>query len=511
VTPAQPVGTCCVILHTHLPWLAHHGAWPVGEEWLHQAWSSSYLHVVDLLHRLADEGKRDVLTIGVTPVLAAQLDDPYLLREFHTWLGFWQARAEGLAQRPEPQLRELATYEFRTAQRALQLFEDRWLHGASPVLRGLVDDGIVELLGGPATHPFQPLLEERIARFSLRTGLDDAQLRLGQRPAGIWAPECGHRPGLEQMYASLGVQRFVVDGPSMERAGRSTGAAWRVGDTDVVAFGRDLDVTYRVWSPSTSYPAGADYRDFHAFDHKSGFRPYRVTALDVDAADKLPWDPLAARRLVERDAADFVSVVRSRLETLRRERDGRPGLVVVAYDTELFGHWWHEGPQFLEQVLRLLPAAGIRVTTLRGAVEAGHVEGCVDLPAGSWGSGKDWHVWEGEQVADLAEMGQRVQRRLLDVIDNVRRRAPSDSGASRLRRVDIDQMAREALLALSSDWAFMVSKDTAATYARDRAGMHELRFRKLADGLVADLDVTAEAARQRAEDGPFEHLDARLL
>ena len=67
-------GTFCLVLHSHLPWLARHGAWPVGEDWLYQAWGHSYLPVVDVLHRLADRGHRDVLTLGVTPVLAAQLD-----------------------------------------------------------------------------------------------------------------------------------------------------------------------------------------------------------------------------------------------------------------------------------------------------------------------------------------------------------------------------------------------------------------------------------------------------
>src|SRR3954467_9868426 len=91
----ERIGTCCVVLHTHLPWLAHHGAWPVGEEWLHQAWSASYLPVVDVLQRRGAEDRTDLVTLGVTPVLAAQLDDPYCLREFHTWLGYWQTRAAG--------------------------------------------------------------------------------------------------------------------------------------------------------------------------------------------------------------------------------------------------------------------------------------------------------------------------------------------------------------------------------------------------------------------------------
>ncbi len=502
----EPVGSCALVLHSHLPWLAHHGAWPVGEEWLHQAWATSYLPVVRLLERLAEEGRTDLLTLGVTPVLAAQLDDPYLLEQFHTWLGFWQTRALGLVGRPERHLRDLGASEHLAASDALADFETRWRHGASPLLRRLVDAGTVELLGGPATHPFQPLLTEPVTRFALRTGLDDTALRLGHRPEGIWAPECGYRPGLEQLYAATGVRRFLVDGPTLLGAHHSTADAWTVGSSDVVTFGRDLEVTYRVWSPRRGYPGGPWYRDFHTFDHPSGFRPARVTSTRTSPEDKAPYQADRGRAAALADAVDFVDVVRSRLLDLAAGRDGRPGLVVVAYDTELFGHWWHEGPVFLEQVLRLLPEAGVRVTTLRGAVEAGHVAGAADLGPGSWGSGKDWRVWDGEQVADLVDAQRRLEKRLLDV-------ASASAKAGGTRRPDLDQLARDALLALSSDWAFMVTKDSAAGYARDRFGRHLVAFERLARAVeTGDADLARRvAADQSSVDGPFGHLDARLL
>jgi 1,4-alpha-glucan branching enzyme len=186
------VGTFCLVLHTHLPWVAHAGAWPVGEEWLHQAFTGSWRRVLALLDRLAADGARDVLTLGVTPVLAAMLDDPYCLRELHTWAGNWRLRAEEAA----PRLPELAGYEFRAATACLADLEDRWLTGGlSTVLRPLVDAGVVELLGGPATHPFLPLLEPRVAAGALAVGLDDARLRYGRPATGIWVPECGHAPG----------------------------------------------------------------------------------------------------------------------------------------------------------------------------------------------------------------------------------------------------------------------------------------------------------------------------
>lgn len=489
----RPVGTFCLVLHTHLPWLAHAGSWPVGEEWLYQAWAQSYLPVTSLLQKFADEGRQDVVTLGVTPVVAAQLDDQYCLAQFHHWLGDWQARAEGLAAR----LPEAAAYEFAQASRALSTFETRWRNGGSPVLRSLADAGVVELLGGPLTHPFQPLLEERIAHFALASGLDDAVMRFGARPHGIWAPECAYAPGLEELYARNGVAHFVLDGPTLiaghahdESATRS---AWTVGDSSVVAFGRDLSVTYRVWSPRRGYPGGRYYRDFHTFDHASGFRLSRVTSVRTPPEVKRPYDPDLALASLEHDVDDFVSAVRARLI----EHDG--GIVVCAYDTELFGHWWHEGPDFLELALRKLPEAGVRVTTLTRAIEEGAVAGRVDPSAGSWGSGKDWHVWTGEPVADMVAESQRLQKELLDLVESARTRQPEH-----------DQLVREALLALASDWSFMVSKDSAPDYARRRFAEHVARFRRLADAIRHDRgsEVAGELA---LVDGPFGHLDARLL
>ncbi|WP_424188838.1 1,4-alpha-glucan branching protein domain-containing protein [Actinokineospora sp. G85] len=500
---SETTGGFALVLHSHLPWLPHHGTWPVGEEWLYQAWAHSYLPLVDMLRRFAEEGRRDVLTLGVTPVLAAQLDDPYALRAAHDWLGDWNLRAQHAAtrwQHRDPLLREVAASEFRASDRALAEFEARWRHGFSPVLRPLVDDRVVELIGGPLAHPFQPLLDPALREFFLRAGLDDTQTRVGARPAGIWAPECGYAPGMETGYAAAGVQRFLVDGPALHG---DTAFARTVGDSDVYCFGRDLEVTYRVWSPKAGYPGDAAYRDFHTYDHPSGLKPSRVTGRQVAPQDKRPYEAALAAEAVERHAVDFVDTVVERLRDLK-DKHGRPGLVVAAYDTELFGHWWHEGPAWLERVLRLLPERGVDVTTLGGALEAGYTGGRVDLPASSWGSGKDWRVWDGEQVSDLVHAGAELQRDLLDLVRGWR---PGT------RDPVFDQAVREAMLALSSDWAFMVTKDSAADYARRRAKVHGDRYAELASLLRSGARHRAveRAAELRREDGPFGGLDARPL
>ncbi|MCI4676623.1 1,4-alpha-glucan branching protein domain-containing protein [Candidatus Mycolicibacterium alkanivorans] len=514
----EPVpGQLTLVLHTHLPWLAHHGRWPVGEEWLFQSWSAAYLPLMRVLRTLAAENRRGLLTLGVTPVVTAQLDDPYCLDGMHQWLANWQLRAweaanlhtptgaaEGTATTPEA-LRQFGIREYEEAAQALEDFTTLWRHGASPLLRELIDAGTVELLGGPLAHPFQPLLNPRLREFALHEGLADARQRFAHTPSGIWAPECAYAPGMEHDYAGAGVSHFMVDGPSLHG---DTALGRPVGQTDVVAFGRDLQVSYRVWSPKSGYPGHAAYRDFHTFDHLTGLKPARVTGRNVASDDKAPYDPQRAERAIDAHVADFVTLVRQRMIS-ESERIGRPAHVVAAFDTELFGHWWYEGPMWLERLLRALPAAGVHVGTLGDALAGGFVGTPVDLPPSSWGSGKDWTVWSGEKVADLVALNAEVVDTALSTVD----KALAQTDTAPTRDFVADQILRETLLTVSSDWPFMVSKDSAADYARYRARLHAHAMREIADALASGRREVAQrlADGWNRADGLFGALDARRL
>ncbi|EFG73971.1 hypothetical protein HMPREF0591_6091 [Mycobacterium parascrofulaceum ATCC BAA-614] len=515
-------GMFTLVLHTHLPWLAHHGRWPVGEEWLYQSWAAAYLPLMRVLTTLADEDRRGLLTLGVTPVVNAQLDDPYCLDGMHHWLANWRLRAaEAASVRSAPRsrsagyqactpeaLRALGIRECAEADRALEEFATHWRHGGSPLLRRLIDAGTVELLGGPLAHPFQPLLTPRLREFALREGLADAQQRIAHRPGGIWAPECAYAPGMERDYAAAGVSHFMVDGPSLHG---DTALGRPVGDTDVVAFGRDLQVSYRVWSPKSGYPGHAAYRDFHTYDHLTGLKPARVTGRNVPSDAKAPYDPERADHAVDTHVDDFVGVVRNRLAS-ESERIGRPAHVVAAFDTELFGHWWYEGPTWLQRVLRAMPAAGVRVGTLTDAIADGLVGSAVALPPSSWGSGKDWQVWAGDKVADLVQLNTEVVDTALTTVDKALAQRASLDGPLPRDHV-ADQILRETLLTVSSDWPFMVSKDSAADYARYRAHLHAHATREIAGALASGR---RDAAGRLADgwnraDGLFGALDARRL
>jgi 1,4-alpha-glucan branching enzyme len=303
------------------------------------------------------------------------------------------------------------------------------------------------------------------------------------------------------------VGHFLVDEQTVRDAGGHPQAAWRVTGTDVVAVPRDLTVTNLIWSSRSGYPAAAPYRDFHAREQFTGIRLWSITRPEVGPEHKAPYDPAAAAVQVERDVEHFVGAVRARLVDWA-ETTGTPGLVVAAYDTELFGHWWHEGPAFLGRAIRALRAAGVDVTTVGKAVAAGHVAGELALGPGSWGAGKDFSVWDGPAVRQIAHENEWLQRRWLDVVGRER-----EAGRLRVRRPDLDQLLRTLFNALSSDWAFLVTRGQSVDYAWRRAERHRRDFHVLAQ-LVEDgrrHEALEEAERQGRTDRTFPALDARLL
>ena len=93
------------------------------------------------------------------------------------------------------------------------------------------------------------------------------------------------------VFAAAGVTHFMVDGPSLHG---DTALGRPVASSDVVAFGRDLSVSYRVWSPKSGYPGHAAYRDFHTYDHDTGLKPARVTGRSVPSEKKAPYAPESA-------------------------------------------------------------------------------------------------------------------------------------------------------------------------------------------------------------------------
>jgi 1,4-alpha-glucan branching enzyme len=468
------VGTFCLVLHTHLPYLKHNGVWPSGEDLFHQAASESYLPLLEVFGRLADRGMTDACTLGVSPMVGHQLADDHMLDELGWFLGRYEPRAVRNAVMYEGQhrdeIRALAGFYATWARQQAETLDAQVAsHGdLRAAFSALADHGLIELLGGPLTHPLMPETHASLGQLQMRLGREAFP---GKDWHGIWLPECHYRPGVEGTLSDAGVTHLVVDGPTMIRSGGDTIRPRLIAESDIVAFARDLDTTYKVWSPTGGYPSGKWYRDFFHYDIEAGFKDWRVTSTQKPLHEKRPYEPEAALAAARKDATDFAAHIVRTLDERTTADDPDP-VIVAAYDTELFGHWWFEGPTFLEALLLELADSPIRVSTLDAERQRREIDR-IELAEGSWGFRKDLRSWIAPETQYMHDTLQTVEAETVRALET-----DPPSGA---RAAALEQAVREAMLLRSSDWPFLVLRGRNPEYAWERFHSHHTRWKEMMD------------------------------
>ncbi len=483
-----------LVLHTHLPWVAGHGRWPVGEEWLHQVRTASWLRVTGVLEDAAAAGLRDVLTLGVTPTVAWQVADPRLADESAGWLAgaVWRSEEQRHHHRMGPEVTALGPYWWRHfAGLAAHHADVEARGGLLGVWRGLAEDGVVELLAGPATHALLPLEDEDVVAAQLATGVDAHLAWAGvPRPVGLWPPELGHAPGLADRLAAHGVGHVVLDGPTVaavDPAGARHGLRHgvRLGATDVAAFVRDRELSERVWADPGGYPGDPWYLDHHATGGYGVHRSWRVTDLARPPDAKEPYVPARAAARTAAHADDLVAAVRAALA------DEPDGLAVVALDTELLGHWWHEGPEWLARVIdRVAHAPDLGLTTLTRRAATHPPTRTVAEPTGTWAPDGGTSRWTEGAAAPL-------RARTVATVAAARATLRGGRGPAAARAA----VGRGVALLTASDWTFMAGGDRAAGYAAARVADHAVEVEAVLAAIAAGDDDAALVAATGATVG----------
>lgn len=478
--PDREVGDLAIVLHSHMPYVEGYGTYPFGEEWLFDAVVRSYLPVLDVA--------RD-LTVTITPVLADQLEAPGVAGRLRTFLvdhRLGAARNDVITAQPE--FRRAAEAEVDRYDRALELL-DRHDEDPLAAFRRVGRSGNVALAASSATHAILPLLATRAATdLQIATGVASHRRRFGW-DGGFWLPECAWRPGLDATLARHGVRWFCVD-QSRHESGDECLAPVRT-PAGPLAFTIDWTAISWLWDMG-GYPSWPGYRDFHRLS-MNGMHIFRI--------DGGPYDAEAARARAVEQADEFLVRAANRLRRYR-DRTDRRGLMTFAFDCELLGHWWAEGPIWLERVLDGAAAAGLRLVTLDRAAEERAGEGPApdDQPAGpapdgrsgavrqdplppsTWGERKDFRTWDSPAVSDLAWGARRLE---LEVARAV---------AHGLRGPAAERAVRELLMVQSSDWSFLDSRRQAGDYPFERMLLHSRSaFEALQSGTGVQVDTRVRA------------------
>ncbi len=523
-------GYIALVLHAHLPYVRHpeHPEF-LEEDWLFEAITETYLPILDVFERLVRERVDFRMTMTMSPTLCEMLCDPLLQERYLRHLGKLLDLADREVHRTRmlPELHDTALMYQQRFRRALEIFEGHYQRNLVRGFKNLQDLGKLEVLTCAATHGFLPLMLRREAvRAQVEVGCQNYMKHFGRRPRGIWLPECGYSPGDDRLLHRAGIEYFMVDthgllfGSPRPRYGVHAPVRCHSG---VAAFARDIESSKQVWSAKEGYPGDGVYREFYRdlgydaeypyirpFLHSDGVRRnigikyYKVTG-EVELHEKQPYRRADAIEKAALHAGNFLFNRQAQVKHLEAALGRRP-IIVAPYDAELFGHWWFEGPEFLDFFLRKTSCdqEELALTTPAEYLRQSPRLQTTTPSMSTWGSRgyaemwlnptNDWcyrHLHEGEErMVDLA------------------RRFPTPP--SRLHERALKQAAREFLLAQSSDWPFIMSTGTMVPYAQNRFRTHMTRFLSLHQSLVQDSIDVGALAEMESKDAVFQEIDYRV-
>ena len=521
-------GAVCLVLHAHLPFVRHpEHEYFLEENWLYECIFETYLPLLERFDRLADESIPFQVTLNLSPPLCSMLADGLLQERASRRLNLLVELAgkERVRTRSEPALERVARFYEDRLRRLQRLYDDVCRRDLLGAFRRHADGGRVEIITCGATHGFLPLLldQPEAVRAQIEVARAHHRAWFGRDPRGIWLPECAYVPGIEEFLRDNELRFFVVDshgllnGTPAPRYGLFAPVFTPAGPA---AFGRDVETSKQVWSADYGYPGDPVYRDFYrdiGFDlpleligpyiHPDGIRVatgLKYHAITGRTVHKEPYDPDLARTRAREHAAHFKFNRERQMEHLAGVM-GRSPVVVAPYDAELFGHWWFEGPDWIEDLIRVSAQPGVRyeLLSLAEVLQRFPTQQISTPAASSWGDKGYWEVW-------LNGANDWIYPRLHHAAERMIHLARRYAAPSDLERRALNQAARELLLAQSSDWAFIMTTATAVDYAANRTRLHLARFQHLADGLDTGRIPADELARAESADNIFPYMDYRV-
>jgi 1,4-alpha-glucan branching enzyme len=502
----MPLGYLCLVLHAHLPFVRHPEYEDfLEEDWLYEAITETYIPLLDVFDSLERDGVDWRMTMSITPTLAAMLSDPLLQYRYLRHLDNLIALAGKEIERTrwEAPFHHLALMYHARFCRCREVFVNQYSNNLLGGFRRFFEAGKLELITCGATHGFLPLMtvNQNARRAQVEIGCREFERHFGRRPRGIWLPECGYVEGIDELMRDAGLTYFFTDTHGVlfaePRPKYGIYAPILCPNTGVAALGRDTESSKQVWSAIEGYPGDYNYRDFYrdvGFDldyeylkphlHATGIRSllgikyYKITGR---TDHKLPYNPRAALERAAEHAGNFMFNREKQVEWLSGSMDGRPALIVAPYDAELFGHWWFEGPDWINLLLRKMhyDQQTVKTITVPEYLER-HPKIQVSQPTlSSWGYKGYCEVWcEGSN--------DWIYRHLHEGADRMAELARTNPDPAPLRRRALNQAARELLLAQSSDWAFILKTGTMVEYAKERTRVHVLNFNHLYELLRAN-------------------------
>ncbi len=513
-------GRVLLMLHGHLPYVRHpEHEYFLEEDWLFEAITECYLPLLRNLSQWKKDRFRQAITLSLSPTLMEMLADELLQKRYLRYLEQRIRLAEDECQRlqGQPQLLKLAELyrgRFQQSKADFENYQGNLLARFSQ----LRAEGGLELCTTAASHGFLPLLRHSpgLLKAQISQGVAAFEEHMGFHPPGFWLPECGYEPGIDDLLAESGLTYTFLESYGLHQATPPADAGtYRPVLTQggLMVMGRDATASQQVWSADGGYPGDRRYREFHRdigfdldFDHLKAYLPegvrkhlglkyYRVTDRRGELKDKELYNPEEALEVLEQHAEHFVQQSANRINQAAQMMAQKP-LLVVPFDAELFGHWWFEGPEFLDLVVRKIRQhPDLDLTTPSKLLQAGELMQVLEPAPSTWGERSDARVW-------CNEHNDWIWPRLHAAADSMSFCVKNYPEPSETVERVLRQMGRELLLASASDWPFMLTGRQTESYAEKRVRTHLDRFDGL-QGMLEEGSIDCQQLSQWEEMTPF--------
>jgi 1,4-alpha-glucan branching enzyme len=525
----QPDGYLALVLHAHLPYVRHpEYNDPMEEYWLFEAITETYIPLLNVYNKLIEDGVDFRITMSMTPPLISMLKDTMLQERYMRHINRLIELANKEVERTkfEPAYNRTAVMYREKFYNCRHVFEDKYHRDIVEGFKHVQDLGKLEIITCGATHGFLPLSPDRNAvNAQVKIAADHYTQTFGRRPRGIWLAECGYNPGDDEILKKYGIRYFLVDthgilyGKPRPKYGVFAPVYCKSG---VAAFGRDLDSSKQVWSAKEGYPGDFNYREFYRdigydldydyikpYIHESGIRVntgikyHKITGGKVDLSNKAPYDPAAAIEKAAEHAGNFMYNREKQVEHLKGLMKREP-IIVAPYDAELFGHWWYEGPSFIDFLMRKVfyDQQTFKMITPSEYLELFPKNQVVTPTFSSWGYKGYAEFWLNNTNDWIYRHLHKTYERMKELC-SIFMYKPRSADEERA----LKQAAREILLAQSSDWAFIMRTDTTVQYAVKRTLQHIFRFTRLYEMLKSGNIDAGYLAEMEWKDNIFPDVD----
>ena len=189
--------------------------------------------------------------------------------------------------------------------------------------------------------------------------------------------------------------------------------------------------------------------------------------------DKQPYYPAEAAERTKSHAAHFVHLVWQALQ--EGFKDSIPPVLCSPFDAELFGHWWFEGPLWLEAVARVVHEypMGLELISCTEYLDKYPRAGFISMHEGSWGAEGTNHVWMNPDTSWTYTHIYPAELYAREVCT-----AGKWKDGALGERI-VKQLCRELLLLESSDWQFLITTGAARDYAELRFETHNDQFNEV--------------------------------